>query len=112
MPRSVRSHRPRWFAFVQAGDVLRTRSGDFRLVRDVLRHKDRLYISFAIRRCSWTKRPYTVYVSGDTYLRQMTWVGKYRGKLTALDRRIQREINDVSGRRRCGVTCCQARGLP
>jgi hypothetical protein len=57
-----RAANPEWFSAVQPFDVLRTPSGDLRVVRTVTRFKCGALRSVccAIRRCSWTKRPYTV----------------------------------------------------
>ncbi len=63
-----------WTNRLQPGDVVRFRSGALRVVRAV-RHPERptssygeIYrssITFAIKRCSWTHRCYTVYTSSD-----------------------------------------------
>jgi len=52
-----------WMCFAKEGDVLRTPKGDYRVIRSISRFDDGdlRCASFAIRRCSWTKRAYTTY---------------------------------------------------
>ena len=55
--------------FVKAGDVLRTPKGDYRVVRKVSRYSDGDLSAayFAIRRCSWTRRGYTVKQASEMF---------------------------------------------
>lgn len=65
-------------AIVAAGDVIEMPSGTLRIVRSVSRHSPRSNCGrlrrkpeettncyFAIRHCSWTHRPYTLYSVGE-----------------------------------------------
>jgi len=110
--------RPEWINRIQAGDVLETPHGDQRLVRHVHRregkrgHPSKVWVYFAIRRCSWTGRCYTLYSSEDDYLRRMRFVGPFRGKLTALDFRINRDIETCPNPGSYAAKCCEVRSVP
>jgi len=112
MPRGqLANQRPAWLSELRAGDVIRTPSNDFRLVRRVtVRPSGNNALVFAIRRCSWTRRPYTVAFCSANWLWKCQPVGKLKGKLTALDFVLQRDIEDRSDPRR--LHCCDVRGLP
>jgi hypothetical protein len=53
-----------WIKNIKKGDVLESGAGLLRIVRDVSHHK-RTSVTFAIRRPSWTTRPYTVMGESD-----------------------------------------------
>lgn len=59
--------KPDWRDELKVGDVLITPSGDLRIVRDVRMKKCGLLrcVTLAIRRCSWTRRAYTIYCRPD-----------------------------------------------
>lgn len=101
---------PWWFATLRDGDVIASPKGTQRVVRKVSRDDaGRLKaVYFAIKRCSWTKRPYTVYVRSD--LRQgWRYVG-VRVKLVAeIDWRIRHACNSDTDR---SLSCRDVRGLP
>lgn len=56
------NNRGLWPFRVEVGDVIRSGSGDERVVRAVSHGVSGLttHVSLAIRRCSWTRRPFTV----------------------------------------------------
>jgi len=62
-----------WTASIEKGDIIESGRGVLRVVRDVSHHRTawgvRSYVRLAIRRQSWTNRPYTVVNSND--LRQL-----------------------------------------
>ena len=75
--------RPEWVDSADVGTVLLSPTGDMRVIRSVTRGKRwrNPIFTFAIRRCSWTRRPYTMY----------TWGELVRMGYTALDVRIALE---------------------
>jgi hypothetical protein len=104
--------RPAWMRHVQVGDVLRKGSGPFRVVREVARRRDgRLRsVTFAIRRCSWTHRCYTVYNESDLRVLGYRRVRVKRRALRArIDKAIYRAIHEPSDRR--SMTCCDVEGV-
>jgi hypothetical protein len=61
-----------WVWSVKVGDVLKTPSGDLRVVQDVRdssggKSYRKLWFEFTIRRCSWTRRPYTLYNGAEIF---------------------------------------------
>ena len=102
---------PDWFAILRVGDVLRAPGGSYRVVRRVGRDCcGRLTsVTFTIQRCSWTKRPTTVYIRQDL---KRGW--HYVGVRVKLDREIDRKIaQDVNAlySRDCAVSCCAVLGI-
>lgn len=99
-----------WMAYVKAGDVLQTPSGDLRVVRKVRRFSDGDLSSatFAIRRCSWTSRAYTV--KGFTDL--MGWYFVLSRELP--DDKISKKLaHDLRYSKRFDpkLTCCDVGGI-
>ena len=87
----------------RVGDIVRSRNGVLRMVR----HNSGRYITFAIRHCSWTGRPYTVYSVSE--LESMGYVNtgiNVKIKLP-IERRIFAAIKDSSNR---SLSCCDVRG--
>lgn len=57
-----------WIKRIRKGDVLKTPNGVLRVVRDVTHSGPAITktnVTFAIRHCSWTGRPYTVLNGND-----------------------------------------------
>jgi hypothetical protein len=106
----IRANDPAWFEHLRAGDVLRSRGGTLRVVRTVTRKKDgRLWgVSFVIMRCSWTKRPYTIYTFTDLKVFRFTYVGARVRLDSELDRKILRAIRNNGER---SLSCCAVRGV-
>lgn len=105
---------PEWFAFVQAGDVLRAPSGLLRIVRRVSRHRGRPWVYFAIRHPSWTKRAYTVFTPSDLKTMGYQYVGA-RVKLQGeMDRRLAAAIDEKThlSRGDYSLTCYDVAGVP
>lgn len=104
---------PEWMRTAKVGDVLRSPSGLLRVVRKVTRHyhdPSRLAcLTFAIKHCSWTKRPYTVI--GATELRTLgyTKVGANYKLNSKIDAKLFLNINNPDVRT---MHCCDARDLP
>lgn len=98
-----------WMAVVKVGDVLRSGSGTLRVVRYVSRFKDGELrtIGFAIRRCSWTHRPYTLYGYTDLKANGFTRIGANYSLSTELDKKIAAAIADHNDR---SLNCCAVRG--
>jgi hypothetical protein len=101
---------PVWFDHLRPGDVLRSRGGTLRVVRTVSRKEDgKLWgVSFVIRHCSWTKRPYTVLTFNDLKTFRYTYVGARVRLDRELDRRIADAIRHKEDRT---LTCCAVRGI-
>ncbi len=114
-----------WSAEIQEGDVVRTKSGDLRVVRAVHRHPKatgkgsygatqarRTYCFFAIKHCSWTGAGYTLYNVAEMV--GMGWLPTTAKpqKLTAeIDLKLRADFEARDSRSRC-VRCCEAVGLP
>lgn len=110
----MKHQQPEWMARVVVGSVFKTPSGDLRLVRKVSRWDGKLgAVTFAIRRCSWTGRAYTVYCAAD--LKTMGWQ-LLPVRVKALDGPLDVKLHDfINGdyvRGNYPMKCCGARGLP
>lgn len=114
--------RPEWLDTVKVGDVLMFPSGGYRVVRAVHHHKQPRpdgvnwrfpILSFAIRRCSWTGRPYTVYTACDLQTMGVEHTGANVELESIEDHALADSINDknspVWG---LSVTCCMAKDMP
>ncbi len=113
-----------WAAEVQEGDVVKTKSGDLRIVRAVHRHPKatgkgsgkatkarRVWCFFAIKHCSWTGAGYTLYTIAEMV--GMGWLptsAKPRRMSAEIDVRLKSDFARP-GKDRC-VRCCEAVGLP
>lgn len=115
-----------WAGEVQAGDVVRTHTGDLRVVRAVHRHcidrsgkggwsktqARRTYCYFAIKRCSWTHRPYTQYSIGEMVTMGWTPTDAKPSRLNAaIDHQLLADF-EADAREDLNLTCCAVRGLP
>ena len=92
----------------RVGEVLKAPNGLMRIVRDVHLGRSNPSITFVIRHCSWTHRPYTVYTLCD--LRYMGYTSTHVVvKLDKLpqSRRIAAAIKDHRNR---SLSCCDVRG--
>jgi hypothetical protein len=109
---------PAWVSRIRKGDVLRSGSGVLRVVREVshseIRYSGpphiRTSVYFAIKRCSWTRRCYTVYTGND--LIQMGY-RPVRARVTlrkSIDRAIERDIQRP-GYHKPKLTCCDVEGV-
>jgi hypothetical protein len=108
----TRLPQPDWMNDCAAGDVLREENGKPRLVRDVSRTPDgRLRaVHFAIRRCSWTKRPLTCLMASDLRNRKFRRIARLtRWEKSVVDLKLDIEIADPYERL---LFCCDAKGLP
>lgn len=107
----IRTQLP-WMKDVVVGSVLARRHGPWRVVREVCRYQngDLRSVTFAIRRCSWTHRCYTIY--GYTDLRVMGFRMVRvppRTLRTRLDRRIHVAIHEPCTRK--SMSCCDVEGV-
>lgn len=74
------------------GSVI-ARGGNYRVVRSVKRFRRCVYVSLAIQRCSWTRRPHTTYNIRDLIKAGYRYVPGVRVKLDSeLDRCLLRDI--------------------
>ena len=103
-----------WRAKIRVGDVLEAPSGDLRVVREVTRWKRRgrttTIVTFAIRRCSWTRRCYTVVNQSDLATRGFRPTGKRVRLSKPIDRAISRAIDEPRPDRSIG--CRAVQGVP
>ena|SRR5690348_1976563 len=106
---------PEWMARVCVGSVFKTPSGDLRLVRRVSRWSGKLgSVTFAIRRCSWTGRAYTVVSASDLLTRGFKLMPVRVKSLNGpLDTRLRLAIdgNEVPSTG-YSIRCCDVRGIP
>lgn len=101
-----------WMRDVVVGSVLAARSGSWRVVREVTRYRngDLRSVTFAIRRCSWTHRCYTIYGYNDLIQCGFRMVRVAPRQLrTGLDRKIHVAIHEPCTRK--SMTCCDVEGV-
>lgn len=97
---------------LEAGDtVFVGKARTPRLIRSVSKREGRLMsVTFAIRRCSWTRRPYTVYQRSDFKALKIRPTGWPRATFgLPSDRNLLADIND---HRRQRLHCCDVVGWP
>jgi hypothetical protein len=107
----------KWIERIKLGDVLKSRSGDLRVVRWV-RHSPipyygiRTSVIFAIRRTSWTTPAYTVYTGND--LVQMGYrPTRAKHPLTArIDKRLLKSFEHNGGILPTDLRAWDVIGLP
>ena len=103
-------------ARIKVGSILKSRSGDLRVVRDV-KHRvttkgpwkgcRKVTVYLAIRRCSWTGRCYTVMNEGD-----LAYLGfSYTGARLKLGSDIDEKIAESIESGEYIVGCCDVRGV-
>ena len=105
---------PKWFDTAKVGDVLETPTGEYRVIRGITRFKSSLvrrheliFFKFAIRRCSWTRRPTTT--KTGTQVRDWKHTG-HRVKLdTKLDRQIAEEVGKNLFDDKRKIFCCDVK---
>ena len=101
---------PSWIDDVRVGDVIATQHGPWRIVRAVHKRTEfRTYITLAIRRCSWTGRGLTVYLSRELAALGYRRVARNAKMTTELDQRINADCS-TSDWRYC-VKCDEVRGV-
>lgn len=107
-----------WMDRIQVGDVLKSASGDYRIVRSAdlnqnkrsLYYNRKLYFAFAIRRCSWTGRSTTLLTRHDLINRGYKPVG-VRVKLTSeIDKDLEHDL-DYNNRFDQVLHCCDVKGV-
>ena len=101
---------PDWMRQVSIGDVLASGTGTLRIVRRVSHYPDGdlRSVTFAIRRCSWTRRPTTVMGYSDLRLLGYQPVGASMPLRARLDHELAKDIAD---HRRQSLHCCDVRGI-
>jgi hypothetical protein len=113
--KSKKTYQP-WMDRIQVGSVLRSRSGDLRVVRDTKKRIQQrgawkgcktISVYFAIRRCSWTGRCYTVMTDNDLTQQGFTYTGIRLKLQTDVDFKIAESIE--SGE--YTMTCCDVKGI-
>ena len=101
---------------LEVGDLVRL-NGSLRVVRDIgrRRRKSRIddsqvySVTFAIMRCSWTRKPYTVRGRCDLYHADLAVVQKgYGTERGPLDVFLQR---DLANNGDCVLKCCDVIGI-
>lgn len=101
-----------WMCDVVVGSVLARKNGAWRIVREVTRYNngDLRSVTFAIRRCSWTHRCYTIYHYNDLIQMGFRMVPvKSRRLRSRLDRKIHRAIHEPCTQK--SLTCCDVEGV-
>ena len=89
-----------WPYIVKRGDILRDEKGTNRVVRSVTLGKNGLpiFVSFAIRRCSWTRRPTTTLSYVDLKQRGFVPTGLSVKRWTVLDQNLDACIKNPDNR--------------
>jgi len=101
----------RWLREVKVGDVLKV-NGSLRVVRGVSHGPfpdSRSTFSFAIKRCSWTRRGYTVYTSSDLITLGALRMNKRMPLRTKLDRVLSEDIS--KSLKKPQLSCCDVEGM-
>ena len=111
IPNGLKRTQLSWMRDVVVGSVLAGPSG-WRVVREVSRYAngDLRSVTFAIKRCSWTHRCYTIYGYND--LRQLGYRMvrvRPRALRSRMDRKIRVAIHEPSDRK--SMTCCDVEGV-
>lgn len=93
--------RPAWVDTAEVGTVLLSPTGDMRVIRKVSRGKHWRHpiFTFAIRRCSWTRRPYTCYTWGELVRMGYTALGPRIALETRADKRLAKNLLHHHGTR-------------
>ena len=102
-----------WPYTVKPGDVLETASGDLRVVRKCVTGASgyTTWVHLVIRRCSWTKRCYTVLNYHDLKGRGFRPTGLLVKLDTKTDRKIARDLK-YDNRFKQKVSCCDVVTVP
>lgn len=103
--------RPDWVKRIRVGDVLRARSGLLRVVREVHHEGTKTVVTFAIKRCSWTGRCYTVYFHNDLKSMGFRPTGKRMRLSREIDRAIREEIVEHYIPEKIKLHCCDVKGI-
>jgi|SRR5579872_560803 len=93
----------------RVGQLIKSPAGLLRIARAVHIASDdpkKVWVSFAIKHCSWTRRCYTVY-SLDELLRTGYTVTRKRVKFNKFDKRVNTVIHKSSKE----MTCCDVEGI-
>ena len=101
---------PGWFDAIKVGDVLKTPSKDYRVVRAVTRYANGPLhsIVLTIRKCSWTHRPYTHLNYTDLRARGFMHTGvNVADKFGAFDELLADAVCDET---LCDLDCCDVKG--
>jgi hypothetical protein len=120
---------PEWMLRLRVGDSLLSGGGTPRIVRKISRYAtgELSCVTFAIRHCSWTTRPYTTVNYNDLLQFGYTPIKapRYRFK-TKMDQKLQKEIlswrtvakgskllakDRAKGWRNLKLTCCDVHGV-
>lgn len=106
---------PAWMRCVKVGDVLRSGSGRDRVVRRTMFYPDGdlRCVFFAIKHCSWTRRPYTILGYSDLRQLRYTPTKATVSMRKRIDRQLARDIgNWMLPPEKLATTCCLAKDIP
>jgi hypothetical protein len=100
-------------ASVRIGDVLEDCNGTQRVVREVTRYKDGdlCSVTFVIRSCSWTGRPYTILNYTDLRYRGFKPTGFRKRLGSVFDWKLYSEIKSKRPWPQRNLGCCDVRGV-
>ena len=106
-----------WISNIRVGDILAV--GDsYRVVRDVKhskseRHPPKTYVTFTIKRCSWTGRCYTVLTRSDLKTRGFRATGHSMRLRRQIDAKIRKAIvgRELPKDGPYSMTCCDVEGI-
>jgi hypothetical protein len=99
-----------WIQHIRKGDVLASGS-TLRVVRSVHHTERHTYVFFTIKRCSWTRRCYTVLTQHDLKDRGFRATGKRVRLRSKMDREIEAEINEHRQSSDVVLRCCDVEGI-
>ena len=112
MGRGYHKLRRDWRDRIKVGDVLLERNKTQRVVREVSYRKDGFIwgVHFAIKRCSWTRRCYTVLCRSDLKQRGFVPAGARVRLDQPIDKKIARDL-EYDNRFNQRLTCCDVEGV-
>lgn len=105
-----------WMSKIKEGDVLIDKNNNCRIVRYV-KHKPpyrigyppRIWVAFAIKRCSWTTRATTIMSASDLSSRGFKPLGINIKLNSALDKQIKQDVGKFLPQVK--THCCDVKGL-
>jgi hypothetical protein len=101
-----------WIRNIKKGDVLRSGSGLYRIVRSVRHYKDTgTAVIFAIKRCSWTHHCVTSLHRGDLVHQGYRPTGRKKLLNKTIDRMIEHDAR-LPKSEDCYLDCCDVKYIP
>ena len=110
--RGCRTQLP-WMADVRVGDVIAKGNGPWRIVREVTRYNngELRSVTVAIRRCSWTRRCFTILGYTDLRILKYRRVARNAKLDGPLDLIFDEALRESCSKRPYALSCHDVRGI-